>query len=152
MVFVALVVAAVGSLGAPLIISVARTYRVSLAAAHWTLTVTLLTGAVAIPLLGRLGDGPRRRATVVGTQRPRRPGPGRRHRAGPAAASDRGYTTAAGRGSPSPPSAWASPPPPVPGSAAPAAARPRPSASAAPPGTGGCWHSCGRRWPGPSGP
>ena len=86
MVFVALVVAAVGSLGAPQITSVARTYRVSLAAAQWTLTVTLLTGAVAIPLLGRLGDGPRRRATVVGTQRPRRPGPGRRHRAGPAAA------------------------------------------------------------------
>jgi MFS family permease len=40
---------------------------VSLAAAQWTLTITLLTGAVAIPLLGRLGDGPRRRATVVGT-------------------------------------------------------------------------------------
>jgi predicted MFS family arabinose efflux permease len=67
LVFVALVVAAVGSLGAPLITSVARTYRVSLAAAQWTLTITLLTGAVAIPLLGRLGDGPRRRATAVGT-------------------------------------------------------------------------------------
>jgi predicted MFS family arabinose efflux permease len=67
LVFVALVVAAVGSLGAPLITSVARTYRVSLAAAQWTLTITLLTGAVAIPLLGRLGDGPRRRTTVVGT-------------------------------------------------------------------------------------
>jgi MFS family permease len=62
LVFVALVVAAIGSLGAPLITSVARTYQVSLAAAQWT-----LTGAVAIPLLGRLGDGPRRRATVVGT-------------------------------------------------------------------------------------
>jgi predicted MFS family arabinose efflux permease len=67
LVFVALVVAAIGSLGAPLITSVARTYQVSLAAAQWTLTITLLTGAVAIPLLGRLGDGPRRRATVVGT-------------------------------------------------------------------------------------
>jgi predicted MFS family arabinose efflux permease len=66
LVFVALVVAAIGSLGAPLITSVARTYQVSLAAAQWTLTITLLTGAVAIPLLGRL-DGPRRRATVVGT-------------------------------------------------------------------------------------
>jgi predicted MFS family arabinose efflux permease len=65
--FVALVVAAIGSLGAPLITSVARTYRVSLAAAQWTLTITLLTGAVAIPLLGRLGDGPRRRTSVVGT-------------------------------------------------------------------------------------
>ncbi len=65
--FIALVVAAVGSLGAPLITSVATTYRVSLAAAQWTLTVTLLTGAVAVPLLGRLGDGPRRRATVTVT-------------------------------------------------------------------------------------
>ena len=47
LVFVALVVAAIGSLGAPLITSVARTYQVSLAAAQWTLTITLLTGAVA---------------------------------------------------------------------------------------------------------
>jgi predicted MFS family arabinose efflux permease len=67
LVFIALVVAAIGSLGAPLITSVAETYRVSLAAAQWTLTSTLLAGAVAIPLLGRLGDGPRRRTTVVGT-------------------------------------------------------------------------------------
>jgi predicted MFS family arabinose efflux permease len=67
LVFIALVVAAVGSLGAPLITSVAETYRVSLAAAQWTLTSTLLAGAVAIPLLGRLGDGPRRRTTVVAT-------------------------------------------------------------------------------------
>jgi predicted MFS family arabinose efflux permease len=65
--FVALVVAAVGSLGAPLITSVAETYGVSLAAAQWTLTSALLAGAVAVPLLGRLGDGPRRRTTVVGT-------------------------------------------------------------------------------------
>lgn len=65
--FIALVVAAIGSLGAPLITSVAEGYRVSLAAAQWTLTITLLTGAVAIPLLGRLGDGPRRRTTVVVT-------------------------------------------------------------------------------------
>jgi predicted MFS family arabinose efflux permease len=65
--FIALVVAAIGSLGAPLITRVATTYRVSLAAAQWTLTVTLLTGAVAVPLLGRLGDGPRRRATVIVT-------------------------------------------------------------------------------------
>jgi predicted MFS family arabinose efflux permease len=67
LVFVALVVAAIGSLGAPLLTSVATTYRVSLAASQWTLTITLLTGAVAIPLLGRLGAGPRRWPTVVGT-------------------------------------------------------------------------------------
>ena len=65
--FIALVVAAVGSLGAPLITSVATTFRVSLASAQWTLTITLLAGAVATPVLGRLGSGPRRRATVLAT-------------------------------------------------------------------------------------
>jgi predicted MFS family arabinose efflux permease len=67
LVFVALVVAAVGSLGAPLITSVATTMHVSLASAQWTLTAPLLSGAVATPLLGRLGSGPRRRATIIGT-------------------------------------------------------------------------------------
>jgi len=65
--FIALVVAAVGSLGAPLITSVAGTFHVSLAAAQWTLTITLLSGAIATPLLGRLGAGPRRRATILAT-------------------------------------------------------------------------------------
>jgi predicted MFS family arabinose efflux permease len=64
---IALVVAVVGSLGAPLITSVATTLGVSLAAAQWTLTVALLTGAVATPVLGRLGAGARRRAVVLGT-------------------------------------------------------------------------------------
>lgn len=66
-VFVALVVAVVGSLGAPLITAVAEHYRVSLAAAQWTLTIALLSGAVATPLLGRLGSGPHRRAVVLAT-------------------------------------------------------------------------------------
>jgi predicted MFS family arabinose efflux permease len=65
--FVALVVAAVGSLGAPLITSVATTYGVSLAAAQWTLTITLLSGAIATPVLGRLGAGPHRRAVILAT-------------------------------------------------------------------------------------
>ena len=64
---IALVVAVVGSLGAPLITSVATTLRVSLDAAQWTLTIALLTGAVATPVLGRLGTGPRRRPVVLGT-------------------------------------------------------------------------------------
>jgi predicted MFS family arabinose efflux permease len=66
LVFIALVVAAIGSLGAPLITSVAQDYRVSLSAAQWTLTITLLTGAVATPLLGRLGSS-RRRQVVLAT-------------------------------------------------------------------------------------
>ena len=66
-VFVGLVVAAIGSLGAPMITAVAECYGVSLAAAQWTLTITLLAGAVATPLIGRLGSGPRRRAVVLVT-------------------------------------------------------------------------------------
>ncbi len=65
--FVALVVAVVGSLGAPLITAVAGSYHVSLVAAQWTLTITLLSGAVATPLLGRLGSGPHRRPVVLAT-------------------------------------------------------------------------------------
>ncbi|HWG26026.1 MFS transporter [Actinospica sp.] len=64
---IALVVAIAGSLGSPLITSVATTLHVSLAAAQWTLTVTLLTGAVATPVLGRLGTGTRRRPVFLGT-------------------------------------------------------------------------------------
>jgi predicted MFS family arabinose efflux permease len=65
--FIALVVAAVGSLGAPLITSVATTFGVSLASAQWTLTITLLSGAIATPVLGRLGAGPHRRGTILTT-------------------------------------------------------------------------------------
>ncbi len=67
LVFIALVVAAVGSLGAPLITSVATTFGVSLASAQWTLTITLLSGVIATPLLGRLGAGPRRRGVIIAT-------------------------------------------------------------------------------------
>ncbi len=65
--FIALVVAVVGSLGAPLITSVATTFHVSLASAQWTLTITLLSGAIATPLLGRLGAGPHRRGAILAT-------------------------------------------------------------------------------------
>ena len=65
--FIALVVAAIGSLGAPLITSVATTFHVSLDSAQWTLTITLLSGALATPVLGRLGAGSRRRETILAT-------------------------------------------------------------------------------------
>ncbi|GAA2625333.1 MFS transporter [Streptomyces spororaveus] len=65
--FIALVVAAVGSLGTPLITTVATTFHVSLDSAQWTLTIALLSGAVATPVLGRLGAGPHRRATILAT-------------------------------------------------------------------------------------
>ncbi|MER5730260.1 MFS transporter [Streptomyces sp. NPDC002138] len=67
LVFIALVVAAVASLGTPLITSVATSFHVSLGSAQWTLTVALLSGAVATPVLGRLGAGPHRRATILAT-------------------------------------------------------------------------------------
>ncbi|WP_432168076.1 MFS transporter [Streptomyces sp. bgisy031] len=65
--FIALVVAAVASLGTPLITSVAASFHVSLGSAQWTLTVALLSGAVATPVLGRLGAGRHRRATILAT-------------------------------------------------------------------------------------
>lgn len=65
--FVAFVVAVVGSLGAPLITSVATSFHVTLASAQWTLTIPLLTGSVATPFLGRLGAGPHRRGAVLST-------------------------------------------------------------------------------------
>ncbi|MFF0345487.1 MFS transporter [Kribbella sp. NPDC004875] len=65
LVFVGLITAVIGSLGAPLITAVAEAYDVSLAASQWTLTIALLAGAVATPVLGRLGSGPRRRTVVL---------------------------------------------------------------------------------------
>lgn len=65
MIFIALVVAVVGSLGAPLITSVADVFGVSLASAQWTLTAPLLVGAIATPVLGRLGAGPHRRKAIL---------------------------------------------------------------------------------------
>lgn len=65
LIFIALVVAAVASLGTPLITSVATTFGVSLDSAQWTLTIALLSGALATPVLGRLGAGPHRRATIL---------------------------------------------------------------------------------------
>ena len=65
--FIALVVAAVASLGTPLITSVATAFHVSLDSAQWTLTIALLSGAVATPVLGRLGAGPHRRGTILAT-------------------------------------------------------------------------------------
>ncbi|MDO9455931.1 MFS transporter [Nocardioides sp.] len=57
--------AVVSSLGAPLVPSIAEQYDVSVPAAQWALTATLLAGAVATPVLGRLGSGRRRRPTVL---------------------------------------------------------------------------------------
>jgi MFS family permease len=65
LIFVGTVVAVISSLGAPLIPAIAATMSTTLPNAQWALTVTLLVGAVATPVIGRLGDGPRRRAVVL---------------------------------------------------------------------------------------
>jgi MFS family permease len=64
--FVVMVTGIVSSLGAPLIPSISDDLHVSLSAAQWSLTATLLVGVVSSPVMGRLGDGPRRRETLLG--------------------------------------------------------------------------------------
>ncbi|WP_258052520.1 MFS transporter [Streptomyces sp. Ru73] len=63
---VGMLVAIISSLGAPLIPTIARVDHVSLDVAQWSLTVTMLVGAVVTPLMGRLGDGPQRRRVILG--------------------------------------------------------------------------------------
>jgi MFS family permease len=57
----ALTVSVSSTLGTPLIPTIAEAQQVSLETAQWMLTVTLLVGAVITPVLGRLGDGARRK-------------------------------------------------------------------------------------------
>src|SRR3954468_920972 len=65
LVFIGTVVAVISSLGAPLVPAIAETMGTSLPHAQWALTVTLLVGAVATPVVGRLGDGRHRRTVVL---------------------------------------------------------------------------------------
>ena len=55
-----------GSLGAPLVPEVALTEGVSITDAQWTLTAALLAGAIAVPILGRLGNHRYRRPVLIG--------------------------------------------------------------------------------------
>src|SRR3954447_23768520 len=65
LVFIGTVVAVISSLGAPLVPAIAETMGTSLPDAQWALTVTLLVGAVATPVVGRLGDGRHRRTVIL---------------------------------------------------------------------------------------
>ncbi|MER7671446.1 MFS transporter [Kitasatospora sp. NPDC096128] len=65
LVFLSAVVAVISSLGAPMIPTIATVDHVSLAEAQWSLTITMLVGAIATPVLGRLGDGPDRRKVTL---------------------------------------------------------------------------------------
>ncbi|MCU1494411.1 MAG: Sugar transporter [Acidimicrobiaceae bacterium] len=64
LVVVAALVSVVSSLGAPLIPSIARADGVSLSTGEWLLTATLMTGALATPVMGRLADGPFKRGVI----------------------------------------------------------------------------------------
>src|SRR5258708_29860254 len=66
LVFLAVESTAVASLGTPLLPTVEKVDHVSLAVSQWALTISLLTGAVATPVMGRLGDGRLRRQTTLG--------------------------------------------------------------------------------------
>ena len=65
LIFVGTVVAVISSLGAPLVPAIAEQAGASLTEAQWSLTITLLVGAVATPVVGRLGDGPHRRPVLL---------------------------------------------------------------------------------------
>ncbi|MET1084818.1 MAG: MFS transporter, partial [Burkholderiales bacterium] len=62
---VGLSVSVVGSLGAPLLPSMAVDLHASASSVQWALTATVLVGAVASPLTGRLADGPHRTTVIV---------------------------------------------------------------------------------------
>jgi MFS family permease len=55
----------VSSLGANLIPTLSRADGVSLSTGEWILTITLLTGALATPVMGRLADGSRQRTVIL---------------------------------------------------------------------------------------
>jgi MFS family permease len=57
--------AVVSSLGAPLIPTLSRVDGVSLSTGEWILTIALLTGALATPVMGRLADGHRQRDVIL---------------------------------------------------------------------------------------
>lgn len=61
----AMMMSIIGSLGAPLIGTVAQANHIPLSTAEWILTATLLTGALATPVMGRLADGHLQRRVVL---------------------------------------------------------------------------------------
>lgn len=66
LVLLGVVSTAVGSLGAPLLPTIMTDSNVSLSTSQWALTISLISGAVAAPILGRLGDGRHRRRVIIG--------------------------------------------------------------------------------------
>lgn len=65
LVFMNLIGAMISSLGAPLIPTIAEVDHVSLLNAQWSLTIAVLVSVVAMPLTGRMADGPHRRRVIL---------------------------------------------------------------------------------------
>ncbi|MBT2502255.1 MFS transporter [Curtobacterium sp. ISL-83] len=66
LVYAALCTAIVSSLGMLLVPTISRELHVSVSTAQWMLTINLLVGAVATPVMGRLSDGPHKKRVLVG--------------------------------------------------------------------------------------
>ncbi|MBM9468299.1 MFS transporter [Nakamurella leprariae] len=65
LVWAALSTAVVSSLGMLLVPTISQELDVPVSAAQWMLTVNLLVGAVATPVMGRLSDGPHKKRLLV---------------------------------------------------------------------------------------
>ncbi|MGW8590106.1 MFS transporter [Dietzia sp. NPDC055877] len=65
LVYAALTSSVVSSLGMLLVPSVAAQFDIPVSQAQWMLTVNLLVGAVATPVMGRLADGPHTRRLLL---------------------------------------------------------------------------------------
>ncbi|NUL47821.1 MFS transporter [Cellulosimicrobium funkei] len=65
LVYAALCTAVVSSLGMLLVPSVAQDMGVSVSTAQWMLTVNLLVGAIATPVMGRISDGPNQKRLLL---------------------------------------------------------------------------------------
>ena len=65
LVYAALSTAIVSSLGMLLVPTISREMDVSVGTAQWMLTINLLVGAVATPVMGRLSDGPHKKRLLL---------------------------------------------------------------------------------------
>ncbi len=65
LIYGALCTAIVSSLGMLLVPSIAVSLDVPVSTAQWTLTINLLVGAIATPVMGRLSDGPHKKRLLL---------------------------------------------------------------------------------------
>ncbi|MGM7669323.1 MFS transporter [Microbacterium sp. A93] len=65
LIYAALSTAVVSSLGMLLVPTIAEAMGVTVSTAQWMLTINLLVGAIATPVMGRLSDGPRQKRLLM---------------------------------------------------------------------------------------